>query len=70
MKDGRALERVKGDVAAGIAARLEGTPAVFMNGVLVGGVRSKEDLFELIEQAKARPATSATPPAPPAEPPK
>ena len=57
-------------VAAGIAARLEGTPAVFMNGVLVGGVRSKEDLFELIEQAKARPATSATPPAPPAEPPK
>jgi len=70
LKDGRALERVKRDVAAGLAARLEGTPAVFMNGVLVGGVRSKEDLFELIEQAKARPPTSATPPAPaPAEPP-
>lgn len=49
--DGGALEQVKKDIQAGIAAKITGTPAVFLNGALVGGALPKDKLLELIDVA-------------------
>ena len=49
--DGGALEQVRKDIQAGIAAKITGTPAVFMNGALIGGALPKDKLLELIDVA-------------------
>lgn len=56
------LARVREDVKAGLSAKIEGTPAVFLNGVQVGGALPKDKLVELIERAKqAKPLSHPEP---------
>ncbi len=47
------LAHVKADIEAGIAAKIEGTPAVFVNGELVGGARDR-DFFEALLEKKTQ----------------
>ena len=47
------LAHVKADIEAGITAKIEGTPAVFVNGKLVGGARDR-DFFEALLEKKTQ----------------
>ncbi len=58
-RDPQALARVKGDIEMGLAAEIGGTPAVFLNGVLVGGAVPKDKLNGLIDAAKKAPSLNA-----------
>lgn len=54
--------RLRQDIQAGLAIKIGGTPAVFLNGVMVGGALPKDKLVELIENA--RQAKPIAPPKP------
>jgi protein-disulfide isomerase len=43
-------EKVKNDYQSGVLAGVEGTPATFINGKLLSGIRPYEDLKALIEE--------------------
>jgi len=55
MKDTKTLARISADIRAGIGAKIQGTPAVYLNGVLIGGAVPKDKLVELIDRAKQAP---------------
>lgn len=62
MADDAATQRVRKDIEAGLSVKIGGTPAVFLNGVMVGGALPKDKLVELIERAKqARPLSQPRP---------
>ena len=61
MKDETVAARVLSDIKAGLGAKIEGTPAVFLNGALVGGALPKDKLNELIDLAKKAMPKAATP---------
>lgn len=50
---GTAEAHVKADIEAGLAVKIEGTPAVFANGKLVGGARDR-DFFEALLEKKTQ----------------
>ena len=52
--EGRYEAQVAQDLADGRAAGVTGTPAFFVNGVLLSGARPKEAFFELIDAELAR----------------
>lgn len=62
LKDPTTEAQLKSDIKAGIAAKIEGTPAVFLNGALVGGALPKDKLNELIDLAKKALPKAATQP--------
>ena len=41
------------DIKAGLDAKIQGTPALFLNGAQVGGALPKDKLMQLIDGAKA-----------------
>ncbi|MCL2011989.1 MAG: DsbA family protein [Cystobacterineae bacterium] len=51
LDSGRHAETVKKDMRAGKRAGVEGTPAFFINGVLLSGAQPIENFKEIIEQA-------------------
>ncbi|MCC6624396.1 MAG: thioredoxin domain-containing protein [Deltaproteobacteria bacterium] len=59
LADPAALTAVKGDIEQGITAGIQGTPAVFMNGIEVGGARPLEFFEAIIDKHLA--ATARTP---------
>jgi protein-disulfide isomerase len=62
MNDGAALARVRGDIEAGIQAEIVGTPALFLNGVLIGGAVPKDKLMSVLDQARQAPSLAAPEP--------
>lgn len=63
VKDDKVTAQLQSDIKAGIAAKIEGTPAVFLNGAQVGGALPKDKLLELIDLAK-KPMLKAAPATP------
>jgi len=59
LADPSALAAVKADIEQGLTAGIQGTPAVFMNGIEVGGARPLEFFQVIIDKHLA--ATSKTP---------
>ena len=57
-----ALDSLCADIEAGLAAQISGTPAVFLNGVLIGGALPKDKLIPLIDKAKQAPSLAAPEP--------
>jgi protein-disulfide isomerase len=52
--EGRFSDQVARDIEEGRAAGVTGTPAFFVNGVMLSGARPKEAFFELIDTELAR----------------
>jgi len=61
VKDGKASAQLQSDIKVGIAAKIEGTPAVFLNGAQIGGALPKDKLLELIDLAKSAMPKAASP---------
>ena len=59
--EGRFAAQVDRDLQAGREAGVTGTPAFFINGVLVSGSKPADDFFELIDGELARAAAQAKP---------
>ena len=60
VEEGRFAAQVDRDLQAGREAGVTGTPAFFVNGVLISGSKPAEEFFELIDSELAR-AGQATP---------
>ncbi len=59
--DRETRDEVAADLAAGSAAGVSGTPAFFVNGILLSGARPYEDFVKLIESELARTGGAAEP---------
>jgi protein-disulfide isomerase len=59
--EGRFAAQVDRDLQAGREAGVTGTPAFFVNGVLISGSKPADDFFEMIDGELARAAAQAKP---------
>lgn len=59
--DGRTRAKIDADLAAGQAAGVSGTPAFFVNGIMISGARPLDAFTKVIDAELAR--TASTPPA-------
>jgi len=72
LTSGRTAEIVKRDLAAGTAAKMQGTPATYVNGRLVSGAQPYEKFAAMVDsliktgQFPPEAVPAAAPPAPPA----